>query len=52
MIIEVLLIVPPPVRPSVMFDSINRSEDDLTFQYVQIIKTNNALKKQIEKGAA
>jgi DNA-directed RNA polymerase II subunit RPB1 len=52
MIITYLLVVPPQVRPSVSVDATLRCEDDLTFQYVQILKANDQLKKQEEKGAA
>jgi len=31
-------------RPSVMFDSVNRSSDDLTYKMVEIIKVNAALR--------
>ena len=33
MIIKNLAVAPPPVRPSVMMSSTNRSEDDLTYAY-------------------
>ncbi len=52
MIINYLIVCPPQVRPSVAFDATLKSEDDLTFQYVQILKANNLLKKQEEQGAA
>lgn len=52
MIINYLAVCPPQVRPSVSFDSTLRSEDDLTYQYVQILKANSILKKQEEQGAA
>ena len=52
MIINNLAVCPPQVRPSVSVDSTLRSEDDLTFQYIQILKANNLLKKQEEQGAA
>lgn len=50
MIIKNLPVAPPPVRPSVAMPTGRRSEDDLTYAYQQIIKTNNLLKLQIEKG--
>lgn len=50
MIIQNLPVAPPPVRPSVQMSSGHRSEDDLTFAYQQVIKMNNILKNQIEKG--
>ena len=52
MILTYLTVCPPQVRPSVSVDSTLRCEDDLTFQYVQILKVNSQLKKQEEKGAA
>lgn len=51
MILTVLPVPPPPVRPSVMMDSSARSEDDLTHQLSEIIKANNRLRKQEESGA-
>lgn len=51
MVLTVLPVPPPPVRPSVMMDSSARSEDDLTHQLSEIIKANNRLRKQEENGA-
>lgn len=51
MIITLLPVCPPQVRPSVSVDATLRSEDDLTSQYNQIMKANQQLKKQEEKGA-
>lgn len=51
MILQVLPIPPPPVRPSVMMDSSARSEDDLTHQLAMIIRHNNNLKRQEQNGA-
>ena len=51
MILTVLPVPPPPVRPSVQMDSSARSEDDLTHQLGEIIKANNRLRKQEESGA-
>ena len=48
MIINVLQVVPPCVRPSVVHDSNMRSEDDLTQKYLEILKTNNALKEKLD----
>lgn len=48
MIINVIQVVPPCVRPSVVHDSNMRSEDDLTQKYLEIIKSNNALKEKME----
>jgi len=50
MVIKNLTVAPPPVRPSVAMPNLYRSEDDLTYAYQQIIKMNNLLKTQIEKG--
>lgn len=52
MIIQVLPVAPPCVRPYVSLDSSLKSEDDLTHQYTQILKTNNKLKTELERGAA
>ena len=51
MIIQVLPVAPPCVRPYVALDSTLRSEDDLTHQYTQILKTNNKLQSEIERGS-
>ncbi|KAL0872475.1 hypothetical protein Bca101_022180 [Brassica carinata] len=51
MILEVLPIPPPPVRPSVMMDATSRSEDDLTHQLAMIIRHNENLKQQEKNGA-
>jgi DNA-directed RNA polymerase II subunit RPB1 len=48
MVIDVLHVVPPCVRPSVVHDSNMRSEDDLTQKYLEILKTNNALKEKMD----
>jgi DNA-directed RNA polymerase II subunit RPB1 len=48
MIINVLQVVPPCVRPSVVHDSNMRSEDDLTQKYLEILKSNNALKEKMD----
>ncbi len=44
LIYTVLPVVPPPVRPSILMDSVSRSEDDLTHQYTQILKVNTEIK--------
>jgi DNA-directed RNA polymerase II subunit RPB1 len=51
MILQVLPIPPPPVRPSVMMDTSARSEDDLTHQLAMIIRHNENLRKQERNGA-
>ena len=52
MIITVFACPPPQVRPAVMFDSVNRSNDDLTYKLSDIVKINTALRKQESQGAA
>ena len=52
LICSVLLVVPPSVRPSVKQYNNQRTEDDLTSRYIEIIKTNNDLKTKIETGDA
>ena len=39
------------MRPSVSLGGSARSEDDLTYGYQQVLKINNILKEQIDKGA-
>ncbi|KAH7850342.1 hypothetical protein Vadar_031346 [Vaccinium darrowii] len=65
MILQVLPIPPPPVRPSVMMDASSRSEaslfllikitctssDDLTHQLAMIIRHNENLRRQDKNGA-
>jgi DNA-directed RNA polymerase II subunit RPB1 len=51
MICQVLPVPPPAVRPSVKHDAQQRSEDDLTFIYSNIIKTNNDLITKINDNA-
>jgi DNA-directed RNA polymerase beta' subunit len=50
MICTVLPVPPPSVRPSVQRDNNQRSEDDLTYVLLMIIKANNQLRKKIEQG--
>lgn len=52
MICSVLPVPPPAVRPSVKHDAQQRSEDDLTHIYSNIIKTNSELLKKINDNAA
>ena len=53
MICSVLPIPPPQVRPSVIQDNNQRSEDDLTHKLAEIIKTNNTyLLPRIQGNAA
>ena len=51
MILTVLPVPPPPVRPSIMMDAMSRSEDDLTFKLADIIKANMNLKRHETDGA-
>ena len=51
MICTVLRIPPPQVRPSVIPDNNQRSEDDLTHKLFDIIKNDLTLKDKIEKNA-
>ena len=51
MMCSVLAIPPPQVRPSVLQDNNQRSEDDLTQKLIDIIKTNLDLSNKIAKGA-
>ena len=47
----VLAIPPPQVRPSVLQDNNQRSEDDLTQKLIDIIKANSTLADKIQKGS-
>ena len=47
MIVEALPVPPPAVRPSVKHDAQQRSEDDLTHIYRNIIKTNGILREKL-----
>lgn len=48
---SVMAIPPPQVRPSVLQDNNQKSEDDLTQKLIDIIKTNVDLGNKISKGA-
>lgn len=50
MIIKALAVCPPPVRPSVEAGDGARSNDDLTYAYTQIIRTNNELLRIMRSG--
>lgn len=52
MILTVLQVPPPAVRPSVTNDNGQRCEDDLTHKLSDTIKTNKLLKARIDKGNA
>lgn len=49
MICQVLPVPPPAVRPSVKLDAQQRSEDDLTHIYSNIVKTNKDLLDKMQK---
>ena len=51
MVCQVLPVPPPAVRPSVKHDAQQRSEDDLTHIYSNIIKTNTELVNKIQNNA-
>lgn len=51
MIMSVLPVPPPQVRPYVQYGS-DRSEDDMTLKLLDIVKTNQQLKRHEEAGAA
>ncbi|KAK8964442.1 DNA-directed RNA polymerase II subunit RPB1 [Platanthera guangdongensis] len=51
MILQVLLIPPPPVRPSVMMETSSRSENGLTHQLSMIIRHKENLRRQERNGA-
>jgi DNA-directed RNA polymerase II subunit RPB1 len=50
MVCTVLAVPPLTVRPSVVMDDQQRMEDDLTHQLVTIIRANDRLRTQIDKG--
>jgi DNA-directed RNA polymerase II subunit RPB1 len=52
MICTVLRIPPPQVRPSVVQDNNQRSEDDLTHKLVDIIKNDRTLLQKIENNSS
>ncbi len=49
MIFSVVPVAPPCVRPSVFHDTGTRSENDLTYKYLEILKCNIALKNEIQR---
>ena len=52
MICSALPVPPPAVRPSVKHDAQQRSEDDLTLIYTNILKFNNILKEKMASNVA
>ena len=51
MITDVIPVPPPYIRPSVKFDNNQRSEDDITYKYSEIIKSDQTLRTKIRNGA-
>jgi len=51
MIISVLPVAPPPVRPGVAEGGAAKGEDDLTYKLADIIKASSQLKKFEQEGA-
>lgn len=51
LICTILPVPPPSVRPSVRQDNNQRSEDDLTYSLMSIVKLNRDLKSKLEAGA-
>ena len=45
MILQNIPVAPPAVRPTIMMDSTLKQDDDLTYQYRQIVKVNQELSK-------
>jgi len=50
-VINLLLVAPPIVRPSIVLETGERSEDDLTHKLADIVRVNEKLKEAIEFGA-
>ncbi|KKO75447.1 dna-directed rna polymerase ii largest subunit [Vairimorpha ceranae] len=51
LVITVLLVPPPSVRPSIVMEGMLRAEDDLTHKLADIVKANTYLKKYELEGA-
>ncbi len=51
MILTVLLVPPVTVRPSIVLETGERAEDDLTHQLVSIVRVNQRLNEAISTGA-
>ncbi|HIP90523.1 MAG TPA: DNA-directed RNA polymerase subunit A' [Candidatus Nanopusillus sp.] len=51
MILTVLPVPPVPVRPSIILETGERAEDDLTHKLVDIVRTNQRLHEAIATGA-
>ena len=50
MVLTVLPVSPPHVRPAILTDGGSRGEDDITFKLSDILKTNNTLRNQMSQG--
>ncbi|KAK0524548.1 DNA-directed RNA polymerase II core subunit rpo21, partial [Tilletia horrida] len=50
MIITVLPIPPPPVRPGIVEGGMGKGEDDLTYKLAEVIKANNSLRQLEREG--
>ncbi len=50
MVLTVLPVPPPSVRPAIMQGNNVRGEDDLTYRLIQIMRSNDKLHKSIEDG--
>lgn len=48
MIIDVLPIPPPVIRPSIMMDPTARTQDDLTHKLIEIIRSNQQVEKYLK----
>lgn len=52
MILTVLPVPPPPVRPSISVDGgVRRSEDDLTYKLAEVIRASNNVRRTEQEGA-
>jgi DNA-directed RNA polymerase II subunit RPB1 len=51
MIITVLPVPPPPVRPSIQMDGTSRGEDDLTHKLADVLKANQNLRRYESDGS-
>lgn len=50
MILTVLPVPPPNVRPAIMQGNSVRGEDDLTYRLIQIMRSNSKLQKSVKDG--
>jgi DNA-directed RNA polymerase II subunit RPB1 len=51
MLVTVLPVPPPPVRPSISVEGAGNREDDLTYKLADIIKANNNLRNHELEGS-